>query len=82
MLPLAYLLLTVFRVQGAAYAVSSATREAGRVYVTSAASPMPERADEAAWIVMADSGALSMTAVEISCSACPCLTPGARSRWL
>ena len=31
MVPLVYVLLTVFRVQGAAYAVSSAAREAGRV---------------------------------------------------
>jgi Flp pilus assembly protein TadG len=35
MVPLVYLLLTIFRVQGAAYALSSATREAGRVYVLS-----------------------------------------------
>jgi Flp pilus assembly protein TadG len=35
MVPLVYVLLTVFKVQAAAYAVSSAAREAGRVYATS-----------------------------------------------
>ena len=35
MVPLVYILITVFRVQAASYAVSSAAREAGRVYATS-----------------------------------------------
>ena len=35
MVPLVYVLITVFRVQAASYAVSSAAREAGRVYATS-----------------------------------------------
>ncbi len=35
MVPLVYVLLTVFRVQSAAYAASSAAREAGRVFATS-----------------------------------------------
>ena len=57
MVPLVYVLLTVFRVQGAAYAVSSAAREAGRVYATSESpDDAYERAFAAASIVMADSG--------------------------
>ena len=78
MVPLAYLLLTVFRVQGATYAVSSASREAGRVFVTSASSDADARAMTAASIVMADSGLeLDANQLLIRCSTRPCLTPGA-----
>jgi Flp pilus assembly protein TadG len=79
MVPLVYILLTVFRVQGATYAVSSATREAGRVYVLSDDSDVAgARALTAASIVMADSGLrLSPQNLHITCSADPCLTPGA-----
>jgi hypothetical protein len=78
MIPLTYLLITVFRVQGAAYAVSSATREAGRVFVTSADADADARATAAASMVMADSGlALDERQLSIDCSARPCLTPGA-----
>lgn len=79
MVPLVYLLVTVFRVQGAAYAVSSATREAGRVFVTSESADQAEsRARTAASIVLADSG-LSMrdADLQIHCAVDPCLTPGA-----
>jgi hypothetical protein len=78
MIPLTYLLLAVFRVQGAAYAVSRAAREAGRVFVTSAASEADARATIAASMVMADSGLeLDERQLRIVCSARPCLTPGA-----
>ena len=78
MIPLTYLLLTVFRLQGATYAVSSATREAGRVFVTSASGDADARAATAASIVMADSGLeLDARQLSIRCSARPCLTPGA-----
>ena len=78
MIPLTYLLITVFRVQGATYAVSSATREAGRVFVTSTSSDADARATAAASMVMSDSGlALDDGQLSIECSARPCLTPGA-----
>ncbi len=81
MVPLAYVLLTVFRVQAAAYAVSSAAREAGRVYAT-ADSPgdAAARAEAAARIVLADSNLeLDPGQVEISCSPSPCaLQPGSQ----
>jgi hypothetical protein len=78
MVPLTYLLLTMFRVQGATYAVSSATREAGRVFVTSGSSDADARATTAASIVLADSGLeLDARQLVIRCSARPCLTPGA-----
>jgi len=78
MVPLVYVLLTVFRVQGASFAASSAAREAGRVFATSddvdAAGP---RAMAAARIVMRDSNLdLDRRDVRISCSSNPCLAPG------
>lgn len=80
MVPLVYVLLTVFKVQAAAYAVSSAAREAGRVYATSteldAAGP---RAFAAANLVMADSNiTLDPGDVSITCSSTPCLQPGSQ----
>lgn len=79
MVPLVYVLLTVFRVQGAAYAVSSAAREAGRVYATSETGDAAgDRAVAAATIVMSDSGLeLDPQQLDIVCSDDPCLTPGA-----
>jgi Flp pilus assembly protein TadG len=78
LVPLTYLLLTVFRVQGATYAVSSATREAGRVFVTSASDEADARAASAAALVMSDSGLeLDAGQLRIHCSAHPCNTPGA-----
>lgn len=79
MVPLAYVLLTVFEVQRAAYAVSSATREAGRVFVTADSTAQGEvRAFAAAGIVLRDSGlALQPGGLVLACSADPCLTPGA-----
>jgi Flp pilus assembly protein TadG len=78
MVPLVYVLLTVFRVQGAAYAVSSAAREAGRIYATSeSGEDAYERAFAAASVVMADSGfELSRRQLQIDCD--DCLQPGAR----
>lgn len=79
MVPLVYVLLTVFRVQGAAYAVSGAAREAGRVFVSAApGQDAGARAFTAASLVMTDTGlALRRHQLEITCSATPCLTPGA-----
>ena len=78
MVPLVYILLTVFRVQGAAFAVSSAAREAGRVYATSSdAEQAGPRAFTAAALVMRDSNLpLTRRELDISCSDGPCLSPG------
>ena len=80
MVPLVYVLLTVFRVQAAAFAVSSAAREAGRVYATSDSVPdAGPRAFAAARIVMADSDLqLSPDDLRITCSTTTCLRPGSR----
>lgn len=80
MVPLAYVLLTVFRVQAAAYAVSSAAREAGRVFATSESiEDAPARAFVAASIVMQDSNLpLDPRQLRVTCSSTPCLEPGSR----
>lgn len=80
MVPLVYVLLTVFRVQGAAFAASSAAREAGRVFATSESlDDAGPRAFTAASIVMRDSNlSLSEEDLRISCSSSPCLEPGSR----
>jgi Flp pilus assembly protein TadG len=80
MLPLVYLLLTVFTVQRAAYAVSSASREAGRVFVAAdTAAQGRARAEQATAIVLRDSGLTAQPAsLELACAAQPCLTPGAK----
>lgn len=80
MVPLVYVLLTVFRVQGASYAVSGAAREAGRVFVASSvATDAEDRARTAAAIALADTGIeLDDARLLVECSADPCLTPGAR----
>ena len=80
MLPLVYILLTIFRVQSATYALSSASLESGRVFVTapSVADAAPQ-ALAAARLVMADSGlTLRTDEVAFTCSSNPCLRPGSR----
>ena len=78
MVPLVYVLLAVFAVQRATYAVSSATREAGRVFVSAPSSEVADqRAYVAASLVMTDSGLeLQPRDLSVRCSAQPCLTPG------
>lgn len=51
-IPLVYVLLTVFAVQRAAFAVSAAAREAGRAYVTTGGDA--QRARHAADLTLAD----------------------------
>ena len=77
--PLVYLLLAVFDVQRSAYGASSATREAARVFVRAPSGAVAEeRARQAAAVALADHGVeLTDGELTISCSASPCLTPGA-----
>ncbi len=80
--PLTYLLLTVFEVQRASFAATSAAREAARLFVTAPSSAEAEvRARQAAAIALADHGmSAGPDDVVVSCSADPCLTPGALVR--
>ena len=83
LIPLVYLVLTVGRLQAGAFAVDGAAREAARAAVTAASSAEAgPRARVAAAIALEDQGfdpapALTGDAVEVECSADPCLTPGA-----
>ncbi len=79
LVPLAYIMITVFAVQNGAYGVSAASREAGRAFVQSpVGADAGERAYAAARIALQDHGiVLGRDQLTISCSADPCLTPGA-----
>jgi Flp pilus assembly protein TadG len=80
MIPLVYLLLTVFHVQRAAFAANAATREAGRAFATAATEDAGlGRAYAAAAVALADHS-LTLAAGQpgIECDHRPCLTPGGR----
>jgi Tfp pilus assembly protein PilX len=78
MVPLAYLVLVVFRVQAASYGVAAASRDAGRAFVTAdSGREATDRAHIAAAIALRDQGlALDPDRLSLRCSARPCLTPG------
>ena len=80
MLPLVYVLLAVFAVQGSAYGLTAAAREAGRAYATSTADEQGSaRALRAAEIALADHGIDLVDAHPvITCDRRPCLSPGGR----
>ena len=77
MVPLTYVMLTVLAVQKAAYAVTTAAREAGRMFVTAPdEASARSRADNAARLALRDQG-LPPAEVTIACTGATCLTPGA-----
>ncbi len=78
-IPLVYVVVAVFDVQRAGYAASTAVREAGRAYVTAESTGLAEdRAEQAARLAFSDQGMdLAPGELRVSCSADPCLTPGA-----
>lgn len=82
MVPLAYAMLTVFQLQKAAFAVSSASREAGRAFVTASDPGSGYGAALAAARIAASDHRLSLgaDAVSIGCFPDPgcSLTPGQR----
>ena len=81
LVPLVYVVLAVFDVQRAAFAVNAATRAAGRAYSlapTEAAGGARARA--AATVALADQGlTLRRSTMRLSCTPVPhdCLSPGA-----
>lgn len=82
MVPLVYLLLTVFRVQSAAYAVAGAVREAGRAFVTAPSTQLAhDRALAAAHLALADHGiAFDPTQLAVTCQPGCTLVPGTQVR--
>ena len=79
MVPLVYVLLTVFQIQRAAYGTAQAAREAARAFVTSTSGEQAHgRVQAAVALALGDQGLVARTArVVIVCSADPCLSPGA-----
>jgi len=80
--PLTYLLMAVFDIQRTAYGTTSATREAARVFVRADSTAEAEQqARAAAMVSLRDHGVeFEPDDLTISCSASPCLTPGATVR--
>ena len=89
LIPLIYLLLSVFSVQRAAFAVTQAAREAGRAYATAPGTTAAnERADYAARLALRSQGVSAAASVRYAPAGSGCgassadgaasLTPGAR----
>lgn len=81
LIPVAYLLLTLGRLQAAVFATEAAAREAARVVVTSSSSEEAEpRARVAVGLALGDQGFDDdpAGALTLTCSQDPCLTPGAQ----
>jgi hypothetical protein len=80
MVPLVYLIATIFSVQQSAYGVTEAARAAGRAYTLSPDVATAERrAYDAARVAMADQGVtLRPDGLHVRCAPAPadCLTPG------
>ena len=80
LVPLVYLVLVLGRIEAATFAAESAAREASRVYVRADSEAQGSAAAEAsARLALADQGFgdTAAGALDIVCSADPCLTPGA-----
>jgi hypothetical protein len=81
MVPLFFLVMVLARLQSGAYAVSAASREAGRAYVTAqVAAQAPARAQSAAGLAFADQGFASEGTIDVVCDGAPCLRPEGRVR--
>ncbi len=82
LVPLTYVVLTALSVQRTAFAAVEAARSAARAFVTAPSGAAARaRATQAADLALADQGvARGAAAVQIGCSARPCLTPGATVR--
>ncbi len=79
LLPLVYLVITLARVQAAAFAVSAAAREAGRAFTTATGDgPAYARARAAAGLSFEDYDFGPTSTVTIVCDGSPCLRPSGR----
>jgi hypothetical protein len=78
LVPIAYIVMSVMRVQAAAFASTQAVREAGRAFVTADSPAQGQRqAQVAAGIAFEDQGfQIPSAALTIDCSGAPCLMPG------
>ena len=81
MVPIFYLVMVLARLQAGAYAVSAASREAGRAYVTAPTQDSAwARAQSAAGLAFADQGfdAREGSLHPVGCDLTPCLSPSGR----
>lgn len=78
LVPLTYVLLSVFAVQRSAYGVSAAGRAAGRAFIQAPdAQTAYDRARQAALLVLEDHAiAASAGDIDVRCTGGPCLSPG------
>jgi Flp pilus assembly protein TadG len=80
LVPLLYVVLAVFEVQRAAFAVNAATRAAGRAYTLAPSEvEAPVRARAAAQVALSDQGlGLAASGLDMACEPNPrdCLSPG------
>jgi hypothetical protein len=84
LVPLFYLVMVLARLQAGAYAVSAASREAGRAYVTAQVPALARsRADAAAGLAFADQGfdIDRDGGIESRCDGTPCVRPEGRIRF-
>ncbi|MDQ1483284.1 MAG: hypothetical protein QOF35_1360 [Actinomycetota bacterium] len=82
LVPLFYLVMVLARLQAGAYAVSAATREAGRAYVTAQVPTQASaRARSAAGLAFANQGfEPGETKMVIGCDSAPCVASASRIR--
>jgi hypothetical protein len=81
MVPLVYVLITVFQVQRAAFGTTEAARQAGRAYARAGTVEQAEaRASAAAALALRDQGITGAPEPQFACLGGPCLTPGSRIR--
>lgn len=79
LLPVTYLVMTLARVQAAAFAVSTASREAGRAFTTAQGDGTGyARAQAAAALSFEDYDFGGDGSVQVSCDGSPCLRPEGR----
>lgn len=78
LVPLVYLVLCLARLQAGSYAVTQAARESARAFVTAQDDAAAHaRSHAAADISFADQGFDAQGELTLSCTASPCLSPGA-----
>lgn len=81
MVPLVYLLITVFQVQSAAFGVTEAARQAARAYARAdSVAQAQARAALAAQTALADQGIDAAAPPVITCAGGACLDPGSTVR--
>ena len=79
LLPIVYLVITLSRVQAAAFAVSTASREAGRAFTTASTEGAAyARAQAAAAISFEDYDLGPVGSLQVTCDGVPCLRPEGR----